>query len=260
MTKMFTSLKNKVALITGGSQGIGKGIATVFARAGIKVMIVARGEKKAVAAVEEIQKNGGTADYFIGNVTSKTDLKNAADKTAELFGGIDIVCANAGVASVAKIDEMSEEQWDNVIDINLKGMFFAVTGCLSKLKKSETPRIILTSSITGAFTGYSGWTHYGASKAGMLGYMRSAAVELAKYHITVNAILPGNINTEGLTNMPEAYISSAEASVPLKRLGSVEDIGNAALFFATKEANYITGQSLIVDGGQILPETPEGVG
>jgi 3-oxoacyl-[acyl-carrier protein] reductase len=256
---MFTPLKDKVALVTGGSKGIGKGIATVFARAGIKVMIVARGEETAALTVGEIRASGGVADYFIGNVSNKADMEAAAAKTVAVFGGIDIVCANAGTAAVAKIDEMSEDQWDRVLDINLKGMFFTIKSCLPELKKSETPRIILTSSVTGAFTGYPGWTHYGASKAGMLGYMRSASVELAKYQITVNAVLPGNVSTEGLSNMPEAYIASATAAVPLKRLGAVEDIGNTALFLATKEAGYITGQSIVVDGGQILPETFEAI-
>ena len=118
-------------------------------------------------------------------------------------------------------------------------------------------RIVITSSITGPITGYPGWTHYGASKAGQLGFMRTACIELAQYGITVNAVLPGNILSEGLIGMGADYKATMAASVPLKRLGTVADIGHAALYFASKEAGYVTGQTLIVDGGQILPESLE---
>jgi 3-oxoacyl-[acyl-carrier protein] reductase len=142
-----------------------------------------------------------------------------------------------------------------VIGTNLKGTFLSVAACVPAMKCRKSGRIILTSSITGPVTGYPGWSHYGASKAGQLGFMRTAAIELAPYGITVNAILPGNIATEALTAMGEDYVRKMEASVPMRRLGSVVDVANAALFFATDEANYITGQSMIIDGGQILPES-----
>ena len=115
--------------------------------------------------------------------------------------------------------------------------------------------MILTSSITGPITGFPGWSHYGASKAGQLGFMRTAAIELASSGITVNAVLPGNVATEGLDELGEGYEAAMAASIPLKRLGTVEDIGNAALFLATDEAAYITGQAIVVDGGQVLPES-----
>jgi 3-oxoacyl-[acyl-carrier protein] reductase len=125
------------------------------------------------------------------------------------------------------------------------------------LKKSNQGRIIITSSITGPITGFPGWTHYGATKAGQLGFMRTACIELAKHGITVNAVMPGNIITEGLAGLGEDYLKTMAASIPLKRLGTVEDIGYAALYFASREASYVTGQSIIVDGGQILPESLE---
>ena len=125
------------------------------------------------------------------------------------------------------------------------------------LKKSSQGRIVITSSITGPITGFPGWTHYGASKAGQLGFLQTAAIELAKYGITVNAVVPGNIVTEGLEGLGEDYLKTMTASIPLKRLGSVEDVGYAALFLASKEAAFITGQTIVVDGGQILPETLE---
>ncbi|HNM97355.1 MAG TPA: SDR family oxidoreductase, partial [Marmoricola sp.] len=125
------------------------------------------------------------------------------------------------------------------------------------LKASGRGRVIVTSSITGPVTGYPGWSHYGASKAAQLGFMRTAAIELAPHGITVNAVLPGNIATEGLADLGAEYRASMEASIPQGRLGDVTDIGNAALFFATDEAAYVTGQALVVDGGQILPESLE---
>jgi len=121
-------------------------------------------------------------------------------------------------------------------------------------------RVILTSSITGPITGFPGWTHYGASKAGQLGFLRTAAIELARDDITVNAVLPGNIMTEGLAGMGEDYVAGMTAAIPMRKLGSVADIGYAALFFATDEAAYITGQTIVVDGGQVLPESPDAVG
>lgn len=123
------------------------------------------------------------------------------------------------------------------------------------LKRAEYGRVIITSSITGPLTGYPGWAHYGASKAAQLGFMRSAAIELAPYHITVNAILPGNILTEGLQDIGTNYLERMVSSIPLKRLGSIDDIAYATLFLASKEAGYITGQTLIIDGGQTLPES-----
>ena len=116
-----------------------------------------------------------------------------------------------------------------------------------------------TSSITGPFTGFPGWTHYGASKSGQLGFLKTAAMELSRYNVTINAVLPGNIATEGLADLGQDYLDTMAASIPLKRLGDPEDIGNAALFFASKEAGYITGQTIVVDGGQILPESLEAI-
>jgi 3-oxoacyl-[acyl-carrier protein] reductase len=168
-----------------------------------------------------------------------------------------VLCANAGIFPQAKIEDMSPENWDEVMDTNLKGTFLAIKACVPYLKNSGQGRIVITSSITGPVTGYPGWTHYGATKAGQLGFMRTACIELAKYGITVNAVMPGNIITEGLVGLGEDYQRSMAASVPLKRLGSVEDIGHAAAFFASKEAAYVTGQTIVVDGGQILPESLE---
>ncbi|HRX36531.1 MAG TPA: 3-oxoacyl-ACP reductase FabG [Aestuariivirga sp.] len=251
---MTQSLTGRSVVVTGGSKGIGKGIARVFAGAGAKVAIVARHGDQAEAAAKEI---GHGAFGLAGDVTSLASMEGVMKAVAERNGGLDVLCANAGIFPPAKLEEMTSEQWDEVVDTNLKGTFHSVKAAVPYLKKSDQGRIVLTSSITGPITGYPGWTHYGATKAGQLGFMRTACIELAKYGITVNAVMPGNIVTEGLAGMGEEYQKSMAASVPLKKLGQVEDIGYAALYFASKEANYVTGQTIIVDGGQILPESLE---
>jgi 3-oxoacyl-[acyl-carrier protein] reductase len=249
---MVHSVSGRSVLVTGGSKGIGKGIARVFANAGAKVAIMARHLDQAETAAKEI---GHGAIGLAGDVTHAASLELACAEAAKLHGGLDIVCANAGIFPQAKLEDMTEELWDLVSDTNLKGTFLTIKAALPFLKKSDQGRIIITSSITGPVTGFPGWTHYGASKAGQLGFMRTACMEVAKYGITVNAVMPGNILTEGLIDMGQAYQTSMAASVPLKRLGTVDDIGHAALYFASKEAAYVTGQTIIVDGGQILPES-----
>lgn len=251
---MTQSLKGRSVVVTGGSKGIGKGIARVFAQAGAKVAIVARHADQAEAAAGEI---GNAAFGVVGDVTSLASMQRAMEAAAGKNGGIDVLCANAGIFPQARIEDMSPEQWDAVLATNLKGTFLAVKACVPYLKKSAAGRIVITSSITGPITGFPGWTHYGASKSGQLGFLRTAAIELAKYGITVNAVMPGNIITEGLESLGPEYHKTMAASIPLKRLGTVEDIGYAALFLASKEAGYITGQTIAVDGGQILPESLE---
>lgn len=252
---MLTSLAGRSVVVTGASKGIGKGIAQVFARNGAKVAVVSRNIAEAEQCAEELKRAGGTAMAVAADVSLLEDVESMASSVAAAHGGIDILCANAGIFPQAKIEELSPDEWDHVMATNLKGTFLSIKGCLPQLKASDQGRIVITSSITGPVTGYPGWTHYGATKAGQLGFMRTACIELAKYGITVNAVLPGNVLTEGLIALGDAYCESMAASVPLKKLGTVEDIGHAALFLASKEAGYITGQTIIVDGGQILPES-----
>lgn len=249
---MAHSVSGRSVIVTGGSKGIGKGIARVFAQAGAKVGILARNLSEANATAAEI---GHGAFGLTGDVTSLASMEAAIELVVDKNGSLDILCANAGIFPPARLEEMTGEQWDEVIDTNLKGTFHAVRAAIPFLKKSDQGRIVITSSITGPVTGFPGWTHYGASKAGQLGFMRTACLELAKFGITVNAVMPGNVLTEGLIGMGAEYQKSMAASVPLGKLGHVDDIGHAALYFASKEAGYVTGQTIIVDGGQILPES-----
>ena len=252
---MFKSLRGRTVIVTGSSKGIGRGIALRFGLAGCQVLVVSRKLFDGQAVVAEIVAAGGKAAAVAADVTRHADMEAMARIAVEVFGGIDILCANAGIFPAAKLDAMTEADFDLVVDTNLKGAFLSVSACLPAMRAKKQGRIILTSSITGPVTGLPGWAHYGASKAGLLGFMRTAAIELAPQGITINAVLPGNIATEGLADLGGDYIQKMTASIPMRRLGSVVDIANAALYFASDEAAYVTGQSLVVDGGQILPES-----
>lgn len=249
---MLKSLQGKTVIVTGGSRGIGKGIALRFGEAGLNVLVVSRSEADAAAVAGLI---GKTASGFAADVSTPEGCAAMAAAAVSRYGAIDVLCANAGIFPAAKLSEMTPADFDHVISTNLRSTFLSVSAVLPAMEKAGQGRIVITSSITGPITGYPGWAHYGASKAGQLGFMRTAAIELAPKRITVNAVMPGNIMTEGLEGMGPDYIAKMEASVPLRRLGTVADIANAALFFASEEAAYITGQQIVVDGGQILPES-----
>ena len=258
---MFTSIAGRAVVVTGGTRGIGKGIASVFARNGAKVLITGRDAEAARIAAEELQARAaaaaepGEVSYVLADVSSREDCRRVAAIAQERLGGVDVLCANAGIFPEASLEDVTENDLDQVFGVNLKGTILSVQACLPALAASGRGRVILTSSITGPITGFPGWSHYGASKAGQLGFMRTAAIELAAHAITVNAVLPGNVLTEGLVDLGEDYINEMTASVPLRRLGTVDEIGYAALFLASDEAAYITGQTIVVDGGQILPES-----
>jgi 3-oxoacyl-[acyl-carrier protein] reductase len=252
---MFTSIEGRAVVVTGATRGIGKGIAAVFARSGARVLITGRDEEAAKASVAELSAAGADVSYLLADVARRADCERMAQTAADRMGGIDVLCANAGVFPEARLADMTEADIDDVIGTNLKGSILSVQACLPALAASGHGRVILTSSITGPITGFPGWCHYGASKAGQLGFMRTAAIELAASRITINAVLPGNIITEGLADLGDDYMAQMTASVPLRRLGTVDDIGYTALFLASDEAGYITGQTIVVDGGQVLPES-----
>lgn len=247
--------KQKV-LVTGASKGIGKGIAEIFAKNGCDVAVLARDLATAEQTAAELTESTGSKVIAVAaDISNKASMTAAIESVVSQLGGLDVLCANAGIFPSASLEKMTEDDWDTVMNTNLKGTFITVQSAIPALKKSNAGRIIVTSSITGPITGFPGWSHYAASKAGQLGFIRTAAIELAKYNITINAVMPGNILTEGLQEMGDDYLTEMASSIPLKRLGEPADIGNATYFFASEGAGYITGQSLVVDGGQILPES-----
>lgn len=249
---MLKALAGRTVIVTGGSKGIGKGIARRFGAAGLNVLVVSRSLAEAEATAAQI---GPNASGFAADVSDPAQCEAFAAAALERYGRIDVLCANAGIFPAAKLDVMTAADFDQVMNVNLKGTFLSVAAVMPAMKAAKWGRIVVTSSITGPITGYPGWAHYGASKAGQLGFVRTACIELAPWGITVNAVMPGNIKTEGLDGLGADYLAKMEGSIPLKRLGSVDDIANAALFFASEEAGYITGQTLVIDGGQVLPES-----
>ncbi|WP_103968993.1 3-oxoacyl-ACP reductase FabG [Billgrantia desiderata] len=250
---MFT-LENQVALVTGAAKGIGKGIATVLVKAGARVIIADIDEQAGKATAEAL---GAEFEHLdVGDLAScQAAVKAVLDRHQQL----DILCSNTGIFPQATLDSMSEADWEQVMSINLRGTFFMVQAALPAMRAQRYGRVVITSSITGPITGFPGWAHYGASKAGQLGFMRSAALECARDGITINAVMPGNVLTEGLKAQGEEYLRQMAESVPAKILGEPEDIGHAACFLASPEARYITGQTLVVDGGQVLPESFEAI-
>src|SRR5258706_7634370 len=264
---MFESIRGRSVLVTGGTKGIGKGIAAGFVNAGAQVVITGRDAASGAQAAEEltaaaagVNPAGGKVSYVSGDVSDHASCLAMVAATVGKHGGLDVVCCNAGIFPASPLAEMTSGELDEVLATNLKGTFYTVQAALLALRESGRGRVILTSSITGPITGYAGWSHYGASKAGQLRFMRSAALGLAKSGITVNAIMPGNIITEGLADLGPEYLRTMEAAIPLGRLGSIKEVASAALFLATEEAAYITGQTPVIDGGQTVPESLEAMG
>ena len=247
-------LTDQVAIVTGGARGVGRGIASVLAAEGARVVIADVDGALAESTAAELRTEAREALAITADVTDPASVEELADRVVAEHGRIDILAANAGVYPSAAIDAIDDALWDRVMDINVKGALRAVQACTPTMVARGYGRIVLTSSITGPVTGQEGFAPYGASKAAMLGFMRSAAVELATSGVTVNAVLPGNVETPGFAETSEEHQQRMLRSIPMGRYASPEDVGWAVRFLASPEAAYITGQTLIVDGGQVLPE------
>ena len=247
-------IKERVAIITGASAGIGRGITHIFAQEGAKIVAASRNIEAGERLVREVKDAGGDAIFVAADISRKLDNEKVAAAALERFGRIDILVHNAGIFWEVMLDDMTEDDWDRCHNLNLKGTLFSTQAVLPAMKQQKHGRILVTSSITGPKTGMPGFAHYGASKGGVNGFVRNAAVELAPYGITVNAVEPGNILTEGLADLGEDYLTTMTKAIPLGKLGSPEDIAYAMAFLASDEAGWITGQTLTVDGGQTLPE------
>jgi len=250
---MESDVNRRSVIVTGGTKGIGYGIAEVFAAAGDHVTIVGRDSATAAEAASRLAERGGSVEYVAADISRPEECARMAAEVVAARGAIDVLCANAGMFALKRLAAMTEADYNETFDLNMKGCMFSVQACLSPLAASGHGRVVVTSSITGPITGVPGWTHYGASKAAQLGFVRAAAMELASQGITVNAVLPGTILSEGLQALG-MNLDTAAASIPLKRLGYPRDIGHAVFFFATDEAGYITGQTLVIDGGETLIE------
>lgn len=246
---------NKVVIVTGASKGIGKGIAECFAEEGAKVVLVSRSLNTLQEISQQFDEKQWTSLTVQADVSNADDMQRMVTETLAKFGKIDVLCHNAGIYPLSRLEEMTLEEWQKVIDVNLTGTFLAVKACIPQMKLQGQGKIVITSSISGPETALPGFSHYTASKGGVMGFVKTAAVELAKYHININSVEPGNIATEGLDELGEKHISNMLSAIPLGRLGTPRDVANAMLFLASDDASFITGQRLIVDGGQTLPET-----
>ncbi|MCW2559227.1 MAG: 3-oxoacyl-ACP reductase [Mycobacterium sp.] len=243
-------------LVTGGSQGIGLGVAEGFAKAGAAVAISGRSGGTLEAAAGRLREHGGHVEIIAADVSDRASCSRMAAEAEQALGGLDVLCANAGIYPERPLDDLDDADLASIFATNVAGTIFSVQACRSALRQSGRGRVVVTSSITGPITGYAGLGHYGASKAAQLGFVRTAALELAADAITINAVLPGSIRTEGLDGLGAGAIAKMVACIPQRRLGTPADIACAIMYFASEEASFVTGQTLVVDGGQTLPELP----
>ena len=243
-------LHDKVALVIGAARGIGAGIAERFAEEGARIVIADTEPEEGARTAARL---GGV--FVTTNIAEKADAERAVKTAVENFGTLDILVQNAGIYPWTLIENIEPEEWDRVLAVNLKGTYLAARAALPVMKAQKSGRMIFTSSITGPRVTTPGHGHYSASKAGINGFIRAAALEFSGYGITVNGIEPGNIMTEGIRlHRSVEFIKAMEDSIPLGRLGTPRDVGNTALFLASDDASYITGTTIILDGGQTLPE------
>jgi 3-oxoacyl-[acyl-carrier protein] reductase len=247
-------LGDQVAVITGGARGIGLGIASVLARAGAHVVLADLDLDGASASAASLRDAGLSAEGAQVDVTDRTSVDALAAKLVAARGRIDILAANAGIYPSTPFASIDDATWDRVMAINVKGAMHAAQACLPPMLARGYGRIVFTSSITGPITGQAGFAHYGASKAALLGLMRSIAVEHAGRGVTANAVMPGNVETPGLADTSEEHQRRMLSAIPMGRFGTTEDVGYAVRYLASPEAGYVTGQTLVIDGGQVLPE------
>lgn len=244
-------LKDKVAVITGGARGIGKETALLFAREGARVVICDVDAQAGQAALEEIKTSGADVLFYKVDVTSRSEVAAMVDGAVQKFGRIDILINNAGITQDGFLTKLTEEQWDRVVDINLKGVFNCSQAVAQVMLNQGRGKIINASSVVGVY-GNIGQTNYAATKAGVIGMTRSWAKELGKKGINVNAVAPGFIVTDMTSKVPEKVLDLMKEKTPLGRLGQPKDIANAYLFLASDEADYVNGAILSVDGGLVL--------
>lgn len=241
-------LKGKVAIITGGGSGIGEATAKLFAQEGAKVVAADVNGEAAERVAEEIKKEGGEVLAVKVDVSRRQEAENMVAETLSRFGQIDILINNAGLFRDAMSWKMEDEQWNLVIDVNLKGTFLCSRAVIPHMRARNQGKIINTSSIS--VLGNPGQANYSAAKAGIIALTRTLALELARAGINVNCVAPGSIDTPILKGMPQDIVQrTVEEKVPLRRMGSPEEVAKLHLFLASEDSNYITGQVIFIDGG-----------
>jgi 3-oxoacyl-[acyl-carrier protein] reductase len=245
-------LDGKVALVTGASQGIGEAIAKTLAKQGALVVCAARTEAKLNAVADAIRAEGGKADVVVMDLSSTESVKAAVAATVERHGAIHILVNNAGITRDKLLIQMKEEDWDAVLDTNLKGAYTAIQAATKPMMKQRFGRIINIASVVGQM-GNAGQANYVAAKAGLIGLSKSVARELASRNVTANAVTPGYIETDMTMNLPADVKAEFTQQIPLGRMGSPGDIAAAVAFLASDEAGYVTGQVLSVNGGMLMP-------
>ncbi len=241
-------LKDQVALVTGASRGIGREVALQLARCGAAVACVARNQELLNQLVEQIQQEGGQAHAWTVDVTNTEQVNQVVDEVVQRWQRLDILVNNAGITRDTLIPRMQDQQWDEVIATNLRGTFLFTRAATRPMMQRRYGRIINISSVSG-LRGNKGQSNYSASKAGVIGFTRSVAMELAGRNITVNAVAPGFIETDMTAALGPTFKDEVKKRVPARRLGQVEDVAACVLFLASPAASYITGQVLAVDGG-----------
>ena len=244
-------LGNKVSIVTGASKGIGKAIAKIFAQAGTHVVCVSRTKDDLNILKKEILNDGGSVSIYSCDVSNFDEVEGLIRNTVEEFSKIDIIVNNAGITRDGLIMRMSDEDWNTVIDINLKGTFNAIKAVSRQMMKQRSGRIINISSVVG-LKGNAGQANYAASKAGIIGLTKSSSKELASRGITVNCIAPGYIATDMTDQLTDKVKEEIINRIPLGYIGKTDNIAAAALFLASDEAEYITGQTISVDGGIVI--------
>ena len=248
-------LEGKVTIVTGASQGIGASIARLFAAEGSRVIVNARTESKVAAVTESIQQAGGEALGVPADIGSASGVERLVTAAIEQFQHVDILVHNAGIFPYTPLELMDDDSWNEVIAVNLTSAYRLIKACVPSMKERGAGRVLFTSSVQGNHVAVPGCAHYAASKAGLTGLVRSAGLELAPHRITVNAVEPGLILTDGVEDLlSERRRDRMAQFVPLKRWGTPMEVAHAMLYLASEEAGYVTGQTIVVDGGALLPQ------
>jgi len=252
MRRPIFTLEGRTAIVTGATRGIGKSIAIQLARAGVKVMVVGRNTERADAVVSQIKADSGIAFRVVGDISSDQECERIMKETVEHFGGVDILVNCAGNLTSTKVEEITREEWDDILSTNLSGTFFMIQKAIPYLEKSKAGRIINISSNAGRMGGYANSQAYTASKGGIIAITKGIARQLAPRNITVNVVCPGTTVTEMSQLYDEKTMETLVGRIPLGRLGQPEDTAAAVCFFASEETGWITGATLDVNGGMYM--------